>query len=154
MKYLKLFEYAIKHTDPIAVNHILRDFSRKLEDIIIEIKDIDGYTLSYQKRSSGIVRRYFNDDGSIKIHYSDKILGRFLQIILQIEDDNVSMFIYIFKDSFKDTSLDFFNFVSEALSEYITNQNPRNLCLFFLLNDKNEILETLESFIISKKYNL
>ena len=64
------------------------------------------------------------------------------------------MFIYIFKDSFKDTSLDFFNFVSEALSEYITNQNPRNLCLFFLLNDKNEILETLESFIISKKYNL
>jgi hypothetical protein len=37
MKYLKTFEHTIKHSDPMSVNHPLKDFSRKLEDIIIEI---------------------------------------------------------------------------------------------------------------------
>jgi hypothetical protein len=37
MKYIKKFETTIKHSDPISLNHPLRDFSRKLEDMVILI---------------------------------------------------------------------------------------------------------------------
>ena len=160
MKYLKLFERWIKHTDPIAVNHILRDFSRKIEDIIIGIKDIDNYVNWENKHTSG-VKRYFHHDGLIKIFYSDRDRGNLLETTLQQENDDVAMFIHNYKMLNKDeinTSLEFFNFVQNCMSEYITNQDVNlyngRLTLLFPIEKMNQILEDLDEFLSVNKYNL
>ena len=62
MKYLKLFESPIKHSDPIAINNILNDFSRKIEDVIILLKKLDNF--------NSTVRRYFLGNGNIRIIYN------------------------------------------------------------------------------------
>ena len=156
MKYLKTFETTIKHTDPLAVNNPLKDFSRKLEDIIIEITKIDNY-------KDSTVRRYFNDDGKIHINYINHY-SKIMKILLQTINDDVLMDIYCYKNKYKiNTSLDFCNFAKYNLEEYITiDKNPENalnnnmiqLQFHFPLSEINNILDSLEYYSASKKYNL
>jgi hypothetical protein len=154
MKYLKFFETTIKHTDPLAVNNPLKDFSRKLEDIIIEITKIDNY-------KDSTVRRYFNDDGKIHINYINHY-SKIMKILLQTINDDVLMDIYCYKNKYKiNTSLDFCNFAKYNLEEYITIDSNdtrgniiKQLQFHFPLSEINKILDSLDYYSASKKYNL
>jgi len=151
MKYLKLFETTIKHSDPISVNHPLRDFSRKVEDVMISIKEIDGFNKS-------TVRRYFNDNGYIHINYSSYVRGRALKIEMCIVDDEyVRMNIFCYKHFSKDeinTSLEFYNFVKNNMSKYIEQDLGFELHLKFSFSEKDQVLGDLESFAVAKRYNV
>ena len=75
MIYLKYFEDCIKHSDPIAVNHKLRDFSRRLEDIIILLQELNKFDLK-----NATVKRYFHENKAISIAYEDSMLGKLFKI--------------------------------------------------------------------------
>lgn len=154
MKYLKLFEMTIKHSDPIAVNHKLRNFSRKVEDVIIEIKDIDNYNNNTK------IRRYFNSDESIIISYSSFTRGKVLKLLLKVTgftDDEVRMNVSCYKKYNRDginTSLEFYNYLKNVISEYIVKEDSISLDFKFPFSELDNILEILESFAAAKKYNL
>lgn len=69
MKYLKKIEIIIKHTDPISINNVLRDFSKRLEDIVIAFQNFENDTTI-----KTYVRRYFHDDGRIAIYYKINLI--------------------------------------------------------------------------------
>ncbi len=173
MKYLKFFEtnfskgLPIKHSDPIAIKNPLNEFSRKLEDILIEIKNFD----KYDKLST--IRRYFHDNGSIHINYYvdhpgtgiriSNYKGKIFKISLQIINNIILMDIYCYKINKINkinTLFEFIEFININLNEFIVTVNKNNLNLLnninlqFSLDEKNKILNTLNIFLISKKYNL
>lgn len=151
MKYLKLFESTIKHSDPIAENNILRNFSRKVEDVVIDIKNFDNF-------NGTTVRRYFHDDGSIHINYRSFARGKALKIKMYSDRVNeVRMDVYCYKKYDRDeinTSLEFYNYLKDTMKEYIVRDDSLSLDFNFPFSELNNILEILESFTAAKKYNL
>jgi len=161
MKYLKKFETTIKHNDSIALNHPLRNFSRKLEDIVILLKELDNFDKS-------TVRRYFMDDEKIYIIYKHKS-HQLLKICLQMQSEMIHLLISetsvrFWNKGHIENSLDFFDFVDRELREYrsenyepIVSSNFTYARYIFPINKMNDILNDLsayESYIDSTKYNL
>lgn len=169
MKYLKFFEDLIKHSDPLALNHPLRNFSRKLEDIVIAIQESNKLILK-----NTTVKRYFHKNETITIIYEDSYNTKFLKLDLKNNEKNVGLSINVYrigpvlgnrkltdKNSHK-----FFNFINSKLSEY--NQHIKqyqeisdylsieNLYLF-PISELDNVLGKLEEYYIhidSNKYNL
>lgn len=148
MKYLKKFENTIKHTDDIAINHPLRNFSRDFEDIIINIEKLDNIQLSQ-------VRRYFIDDitHKIKIVYSNKI-HKFLTTNMYVKDNNV-IIDFLFHKHFWNNLLTkittiFMTFILNEFDKYIiSNLNLNNniiLTLNFPLTEKDYIIREFQDF--------
>jgi hypothetical protein len=149
MEYIKMFEDYIKHSDPDAANHVLRDFSRKVEDLVIAVDDND-------------VKRYFHDNGSIDITSRNK--NNILKIKLKQELDSMIFIIQYSSWTLNQNFIDFYNFIRYNLIEYVIGGSPdhssSHRLLVKLLIDMNEIdvfLKKLEEYYIyldSKKYNL
>ena len=162
MKYLKKFETTIKHSDPIALNHPLRDFSRKLEDMIILLKELDNF-------KNSTVKRYFTDDGKIDICYRTPDL-KLLLTSLQIQDDMIHLRISdtavrSWNENYIENSLDFFDIVNKELREYRSKSEERVNSSDFTyvryifpiskMNDiLNDIFSTYEIYTDSIKYNI
>lgn len=110
MKYLKLFESNwIKHTDKIAIDNPLREFSRKFEDftLTLSIPDIK-------------IRRYFKDNGSIDIEFSHKNY-KFLIIRMYLTHDIIILEIIHTSPKWAPTHEDitiFYNFLIEQLKKF------------------------------------
>lgn len=158
MKYLKLFEDTLKHSDPLAINHSLRDFSRKIEDVVIVLKNLDNL-------KDGSVKRFFNTDGHITIIYR-YYYRKLLKISLIQSNENVLLIFRVFKQYFqqnneKNTKI-FNNLMKLNLNKYkietpnITNKEEM-IYFNFPLTKINIVLKKIEEYYIeieSKKYNL
>jgi len=159
MKYLKLFEDTIiKHSNPIAINHPLRDFSRKLEDVVIALKNFDNF-------KDGSVKRFFNLDGHITIMYNYE-WRKLLKISLIQSNENVLLIFrafdqyYLGKDG-KNTQI-FVNLMKLNLDKYkIETPNitdKKEMSYFnFPLSEINIVLKKIEEYYIeidANKYNL
>lgn len=155
MKYLKNFENTIKHSDPIAINHPLAIFSRKLEDIIIDLKNFDNF--------KNTVRRYFNDNESISISYK----GNSSILKIYLNNDNENVYLKILSNTSKwynnesENGLEFSEFISNQLSKYKYNinlKNPHymNIEYKFKISEMFNILSDIQfdKFLNYRKYNL
>lgn len=162
MKHIKKFEsFAIKHTDEISMNHILRDFSRKLEDIIILLREKDNF-----EHSS--VKRYFYNDGCIKIIYNSSGKDKLMTIKISNDDEFIFIKTSLYKqwfDRYKITECnDFYKFVCNELKKYkyeLTDANhPRELRsqgFKIPLIEKEDIIDKIYEYKIkleAEKYNL
>ena len=155
MEYLKLFEHTIKHSDPIAVDHPLRDFSRKLENVVIALKNLDDL-------KNGTVKRFFNDNEKINIIY-EYIYRRLLKISLEISDESVLLIFLAYdrdyeKSREKNTTI-FMNLIKLNLDKYkIETTNKKEMSYFkFPLSEINIVLKKIEEYYIeieANKYNL
>jgi len=157
MKYIKLFESTtIKHTDPIAVNHILRNFTRKLEDVIIELQNLDKKENKAFHTST--IRRYFISNGNIHILYKKDFI-KILKISLKEESNIVTILVRLFSNFFKynKNANEFVELIRNSLSEYITVDVGEETEFKFPINEMNNVLEKIEEYYIfldSKRYNL
>lgn len=159
MKYLKLFEDAIKHIDPIAIEHPLRYFSRKLEDVIISLKKLDNF--------ESTVKRYFNDDGEIRIIYK-RNGGKLVSANMRIESNKVELTIinYIswYNPKYMINSEDFSNLIKLNLEKYKIDKKydlPAHIKTVsyyeFPIDEINNVLNNIENYydlIHAKKYNI
>jgi len=160
MKYLKLFESPIKHSDPIAINNILNDFSRKIEDVIILLKKLDNF--------NSTVRRYFLGNGNIRIIYNSNY-SKLLTVELKSNSKDVDLTIYSYivrnNEIVNKNSIDFFNFVNFKLKKYEIDDgqyfnissNATIKHYNFPIHKLNTILNEIEeygNFIEMNKYNL
>ena len=168
MIYLKYFEDCIKHSDPIAVNHKLRDFSRRLEDIIILLQELNKFDLK-----NATVKRYFHENKAISITYEDSMLGKLLTVHLMLQE-NVEFSIYVYKINRiiqsetpkNENCLKLFNFIDSILPSEYKSEMPyyvQSSTLFFRniynfpLTELNNVLNKLEeyrTYIDADKYNL
>ena len=153
MKYIKTFEHTIKHTDEIAVNHILRDWSRKFEDIIIELDKLDRLNDKSKNKKDFAkfinVKRYFNDDKRISIMYKvhDEKTLRFTFYV--DENEYVNLFITAYLSDWGSGKKyshfkDFFNFISEKNSKYTKQEYTINkmhsMVYNFPISEKDDFL--------------
>lgn len=158
MKYLKLFEHNIKHSDPLSINHPLRNFSRKLEDVIMSLQELDNL-------KNSTVRRYFHDDERISIVYKYDY-NKLLNISMNIEnDESVLLTVTTYKMRYeknkdKNTNI-FIDFIKLALKDYYIEQatiNYNKIIYFrFQLNEVDVVLKEVEDYYIyndANKYNL
>jgi hypothetical protein len=160
MKYLKLFESTIKHIDPIAIEHPLRNFSRKLEDIIISLKKLDDF--------ESTVRRYFHDDGFINIIYKingGKLLSATMRLELTQVELTIINYITWFDKKYMINSKDFSDLVDINLKKYKIYKEIYDLPSHinsvnyykFTIGEINNILNEIENYynlIHAKKYNI
>jgi len=144
-----MFEDYIKHSDPDAANHVLRDFSRKVEDLVIAVDDND-------------VKRYFIKSDSITIESNNGY--NILKIKLkQVLGNGVSFIVecynkYNIQMSNQDF-FDFYSFIRYDLIEYVMEENDNHSLVKLLINinELDVFLKKLEEYYIyldSKKYNL
>lgn len=162
MKLIKKFEsFAVKHTDEISMSHILRDFSRKLEDIIILLKEKDNF-----EHSS--VKRYFYNDSEIKIIYNS--IRKDKSMVIKISNDDKFIFIKmsLYKQWFNKYDVteckDFYKFVCNELKKYkyelMCEKHPRELRsqgFKIPLIEKEDIIDKIYEYKIkleAEKYNL
>jgi hypothetical protein len=163
MKYLKFFEIElknenfIKQSNSIAINHMLRDFSKKLEDIIIAMQDLNTE-----------VRRYFREDGTVSIIYEESHGGKFLRIELMNDSKNIELRSYLYirnKNPKNENCRKFYDFINYQLKKYFTDDNKNEIfntiylknVYLFPITKLNNVLKKLEKYYInidSNKYNL
>ena len=167
MKYLKFFEDYIKHSDPLVINHTLRDFSRKLEDIVIALQESN-------KLKNTTVKRHFHKNETITIVYENSYNTKFLKLELKNDEKRVGLSIKVYRigpvlgnrNLTDKNSLKFFNFVDSKLSEYkqhieqyqeISDYLSIENSYIFPLTELDNVLDKLEEYYIytdSDKYNL
>jgi len=113
MKYIKKFEKLLKKTDSKVLNNPLYEFSNKLENILIHLKELDNF-----KESS--VKKYFSDYQKITISYG--YYQNLFKIVLIPYDDDVMLIItyadYIKFDTDIINSQDLFEFIKLKLKKY------------------------------------
>lgn len=150
MKYLKNYEHTIKHSDELALNHPLKDFSRKLEDVIIAAKEYE----TEEKKLA--VRRYFDDEGDITI----KVIipyGNRLKIKLKLFSKNYVTIECNISTFRKEVLKDFIEFFREATMKYNSYNTPYKITLNFPISKSNEVLNKIQDYyaiIDMKKFNL
>lgn len=145
MKYLKKFENHIKYTDDIAINHPLKDFSKKLEDVIITVKNLD-------KLPNSTVKRHFTDNDKIIIKY-EKHPDKFITINLYIDINEKLVIKFLLRKHWwsneltKNTEI-FMNFILDKLDKFLIsnlNLNRDTVLTFnFPLTQQNNIIEELK----------
>lgn len=150
MKHLKTYEDTIKHSDELALNHPLRDFSRKLEDVIIAAKNDE---IEKEKLA---VRRYFNDNGSITI----KVIfpyGNRLKIKLKLSKDNYVNIEFYFSSFREEVLKNFVEFLKETTLKYNVYNSPYKIVLNFQKSKLDEVLDKIQDYytiIKMNKFNL
>lgn len=149
MKYLKKFENTIKHTDDIAINHPLRNFSRDFEDIIINIKNLDNI-------QNSTVKRYFtdNENHKITIIYKNNT-DKFIKINLYVDKNEKLVIEFLLREHWWSKKLTqnteiFMNLILNKLDNFlISNLNfNRDIILTFKfpLIEQNNIIDELNDF--------
>ena len=159
MKYLKLFETNIKHSNPMALNHILRDFSRKIEDMVILLKELDNF-------DNSTVKRYFDDNGEIRIVYKYSY-HKLLKVSMRVQSQMIDFVITdtainSWNEKYIENSLNFFDIINFQLREYKTKDDNygseiNHVHYTFSINKINEILNKLliyEQEILNNKFNI
>jgi hypothetical protein len=158
MKYIKTFETNIKHSSDFAMNHPLRNFSRKIEDILEEITKFE----SEQSK----VRRYFEDNGNIRIVYSTQYGGKRLKINIY-KDSVIEIGIIKYREWEKrridmTPTEEFFHFIMNNFKNYIVNLDTKKfefsfVNLEFPLNEQDKVLKKFQEYLTyldAKRYNL
>jgi hypothetical protein len=165
MKNLILFEnFYQDNRNNIQNNHILGDFSYRLEQILISISELSN------SKFTNIKRNIFDND-EINITYFVHKRVKQLKIDIDIKDDLFYIRIKLYEQSYiyhskalrKDCE-DFLKFIEYRLQKYsiISKERPASnlikLCVFEMpLSDKDDIIEMLEeysTYLDSQKYNL
>ena len=149
MKYLKTYEHTIKHSDELALNHPLRDFSRKLEDVIIAAKD-------EIKDRKAVVRRYFDDKGDITIKVGFTY-GIGLKIKMELSKYNYVNIQCTFSTYRKEDLEKFTEFFREVTMKYNVYNSPYKIILNFQKSKLNEVLDKIQDYytiINMNKFNL
>jgi len=149
MKYLRKFESHIKHSDPISLNHPLKEFSKELENIIknAEIKNTE-------------VRRYFNEDQSITIKIFETHESILAEEILKFKiwNNDTHIFINIFFSRWKlEKMTDFVEYIRQKTMKYNSYDKPFRINFYFKKSEANTILKILKEYetqIQANKYNL
>jgi hypothetical protein len=165
MKNLILFEnFYQDNRNNIQNNHILGDFSYRLEQILISISELSN------SKFTNIKRNIFDND-EINITYFVQKRVKQLKIDIDIKDDLFYIQIKLYEQSYIYNSKalrkgceDFLKFIEYRLQKYSTISKERpafnliKLCVFEIpLSDKDDIIEMLEeysTYLDSQKYNL
>ena len=160
MKYIKKLETLLKYTDDKVINHPLFKFSYDLVNILNIVKVADNFEKS-------IIKKYFNDDGIIRIIYSQLVerqpwnnFNRGLFEIKLIEiNEFVKMKVYAASNKGNTNSQELFKFMKKELSKYRITISDSNLSMSykFPIGETDNIIRILENikiYIDSNKYNI
>jgi hypothetical protein len=164
MKYLKTFENIerlLHFTDTRVKNNPLLNFSKKLEEVLFKIKELDNIEFSNIRRGKSRVKKYFNPNGKIQINYSDNA-GLFNFKLLQYEDDVVLISSYHTRtNNIDNNTKELYNFIKKELSDYIETPLKTMESYRFPITELNNIIEKFEKYkeylkikINLSKYNI
>lgn len=152
MKHIKTFEHTLKHTDERSINHPLREFSEKFEDVIIAYaKEINGPDHYYYR-----VRRYFVENGDISIKIIDS-LDSIFKIKLKIDNQDYVNIDVTFSTYKYNIISDFIDFFRDVTKEYNVYDKPYRIVLNFNKSKLDKVLKDIENYYIhidSKKFNI
>ena len=164
MKYLKIFEKLLHFDDPKVINNPLFNFSKKLEEVLLKIKELDSTENINVIKEKAKVRKYFSIYGSIELKYSDNA-ELFNFKILQYGDDVILTTSYGSRtNNIDNNSIFFFDFIKKELSNYIDSHYNYAKCYEsyrFPMTELDNIIEKFEKFkehielkISANKYNI
>jgi len=163
MKYIKTFEYLLKHSDNAANNNIFKPFAEKLKSLLLLLKKSDGLNKS-------TVKIYYDSSGEITIKYNYKYVDLYTfrlityNRITGLELNIISNYIYIQNEYTSNNKIlsEVFNTVIESFeidhSDYYPTSHIIKIDdvddLSILDNIYNDVNTKLEIVVNAKKFNL